>query len=414
MEDQGQKGWGSLSRAAVVRAEGGLRGGWGLYMYAIAFGLASVGITAVTTALTGRGPLWGITTGESKLGGLVWASLVDPGIAETLYYREFKLVNPLTDPSQTIVLGILLGGLVASLFLGEFGLRHFPNGWMLLQAVVGGFLLGYGARLALGCNIGNFLSAWASAGLNAVSFTAGMVPGVWAGTRIYESIFLWRSAPLRAVVISPGQGVQRLAAFLTILSLVPLLLLHPLPGPSAVWMIFGILFGVIGYLSKLCWATGLRELVSPSYGSGRMARAVAITILVYSAGVWILYSSGVHVGFALARGMGQLQILVGGLIFGVGMGIAGTCIFSSEWRAGAGSVYSVIAFLSTVLLGMPTLAYHYEWWKTSLGSHLPSYSFYQALGGLGVLVPLTFAGTLFLTSRRAFTRRSGAASAEAS
>lgn len=92
-----------MSRAAVAKAgrSSWEAGGWRLYIYGAVFGLASIGITAATAAVTGKALLWGITTGESKLGGLA-----------------------------------------ASLSLGEFGLRHFPNRWMLLQAVVGGFLLG--------------------------------------------------------------------------------------------------------------------------------------------------------------------------------------------------------------------------------------------------------------------------------
>ncbi len=375
----------------------------GLYIYALLFGVASVALAYLSLVFFGRGSVWGITTGESKLGGLAWAYTLDPRIASTLYYREFPLVNPLTDPTQTIVIGILLGGMIASLVLGEFSLKHAPNPWMLLQAVIGGFLLGYGARLALGCNIGNFLSAWASAGLNAVSFTLGMTLGMFLGTKIFEKVFLFRAGPATTRSLAP-RGTSRTALTLLTALLIMWLAISSSP-PASLFLTFGVIFGVIGYLSKLCWATGLRELLSPLYGSGRMAAALAITIAVYSIGIWILYIAGAPLNLSLARGAGQLMIFIGGVIFGIGMGISGTCIFSGEWRAGSGSIYSMVVIASTILLGMPVLAYHYEWWKSILPQPLAQVSFYHILGPLGIAPVIIFTLAMILVPRVTQGRR---------
>jgi uncharacterized membrane protein YedE/YeeE len=78
------------------------------------------------------------------------------------------------------------------------------------------------------------------------------------------------------------------------------------------------------------------------------------------------------------------------------MGIAGTCIFSSEWRAGGGSVYSTIALISTIALGMPVLAYHYEWWVNTLSQPYPETTLYKVIGPPAVLVVLTYTGTLII------------------
>jgi len=306
---------------------------YALYVYALALGLLSALLLYSTYYLAGRGTYWGITTGESKIGGLLWATAVDPSIRDTLYYKTFKLVNPLNDPTQMIVIAILLGGLIGALALGEFGLKHFPNHWMLLQAVIGGFLLGYGARLALGCNIGNYLSAWASAGLNAITFTAGMIPGIGLGTIVVERVFLFRARPL-PIYITPSLWVQRLLLAVAIAVAVVLYMLSE--GVMAkLWFVFGVAFGLIGYLSKICWATGLREITNPYYGGGRMVSATALAILTYAIlALPMVVTDPDKISFALARGVGQLQIFIGGLIFGAGMGIAGACIFSSEWRTG--------------------------------------------------------------------------------
>jgi hypothetical protein len=83
---------------------------YSLYLHALTLGLLSALLLYSTYYLVGRGTYWGITTGESKLGGHLWILLVDPGIRDTLYYKQFKLVNPLTDHTQVIVIAILLGG----------------------------------------------------------------------------------------------------------------------------------------------------------------------------------------------------------------------------------------------------------------------------------------------------------------
>jgi uncharacterized membrane protein YedE/YeeE len=128
-----------------------------VYISSILIGVVSTLLGYGVYALTGKGSLWGITGGESKLGGHLYRLLGLP-VEQTAYYQQFKLVNPFNDPAQAIVIAILAGGAITSLLSGRFLVRHIPNKWLALQAVLGGFLLGYGSRLALGCNIGNFLS----------------------------------------------------------------------------------------------------------------------------------------------------------------------------------------------------------------------------------------------------------------
>ncbi|MCK7542480.1 MAG: YeeE/YedE family protein [Marinilabiliales bacterium] len=55
------------------------------------------------------------------------------------------------------VLGIVLGALVAALIAGEFAIRA-PEPKLLLQTFAGGLLMGFGAVVSSGCNIGHILS----------------------------------------------------------------------------------------------------------------------------------------------------------------------------------------------------------------------------------------------------------------
>lgn len=99
------------------------------------------------------------------------------------------------------------------------------------------------------------------------------------------------------------------------------------------------------------------------------SRAIGLAILTYGLGIFILQLLGIPFKFGTPP-IGQLQVALGGAIFGLGIGISGTCIFSSEWRAGGGSIYSMIVLTSTILLGMPTLAFHYGWWLTNTSTRV--------------------------------------------
>jgi uncharacterized protein len=54
----------------------------------------------------------------------------------------------------------------------------------VLSAVIGGLLLGYGARLAFGCNIGAFFSGIASGSLHGWVWLAAAFLGSMAGVRL--------------------------------------------------------------------------------------------------------------------------------------------------------------------------------------------------------------------------------------
>ena len=121
-----------------------------------------------------------------------------------------------------------------------------------------------------------------------------------------------------------------------------------------------------------------------------MVRAVGLVLLTFATGIWLLQLLGVRSTSTTAPPVSQIQIALGGLIFGVGISLAGSCIFSTEWRAGGGSIYSIIVFASTILLGMPVLALHYDWRLANVPTVLPSFSLYSINPTLSYLLQLTF------------------------
>lgn len=80
--------------------------------------------------------------------------------------------------------GLVLGALGAASASGR--LRHgVPIGARgAAGAALGGVLLGIGARLSFGCNIGAFLGGVSSGSLHGFAWFIAVLPGCWLGIRL--------------------------------------------------------------------------------------------------------------------------------------------------------------------------------------------------------------------------------------
>jgi len=87
----------------------------------------------------------------------------------------------LADDTSISNLGILLGALIAAGLAGRFHPAPRVKLRPLLASVTGGLLLGIGARLAYGCNIGAFFSGVASSSLHGWIWILFALPGNWLG-----------------------------------------------------------------------------------------------------------------------------------------------------------------------------------------------------------------------------------------
>jgi hypothetical protein len=159
-----------------------LFGPWPLLWGAV--GLVLVNLA--TLLLAGRP--WGVTSAFALWGAKVaQASGID--IASWPYWavpaRAQSLNSPvLTDVTTVMDLGIMLGALAAAGLAGRFAPEWRVPAKSLGAAVLGGTLLGYGARLASGCNIGAFFSGVASGSLHGWVWFIAAFAGTMVGTRL--------------------------------------------------------------------------------------------------------------------------------------------------------------------------------------------------------------------------------------
>lgn len=159
-----------------------LRGPWPLVWGAVALAV----LNFATLLLAGRP--WGITSAFALWGSqaldaagvevAAWPFWRPPAQAEALGR------SVLFDVTSVMDFGLMIGALLAAGLAGRFAPVWRLPPRSLAAAAVGGVLLGYGARLAYGCNIGAYFSGIASGSLHGWFWIAFALAGNWAGTAL--------------------------------------------------------------------------------------------------------------------------------------------------------------------------------------------------------------------------------------
>ena len=166
----------------VDRPYSWLTGPWPLLTGAVA--LAAVNVS--TLLLAGRP--WGVTSAFALWGGKIalflgidihdWAYWQRPGLSNALEQSIF------TDITSVMNIGIILGALLAAGLAGKFAPNFRLPLRSIVAAVVGGILLGYGARIAYGCNIGAYFGGISSTSLHGWLWFFAAFMGSSVGTKL--------------------------------------------------------------------------------------------------------------------------------------------------------------------------------------------------------------------------------------
>src|SRR5688572_32294428 len=157
-----------------------LTGPWPLVAGAV--GLAVVNIATLTIG----GRPWGVTSAFA-LWGAKWFSALGVDVASWSYWTAPAQAaalksSVLMDVTSVMDFGIILGALLAAILAGRFAPTLAISGRSVAAAVIGGLLLGYGARIAYGCNIGAYFSGIASGSVHGWLWLVAAFAGNIAGT----------------------------------------------------------------------------------------------------------------------------------------------------------------------------------------------------------------------------------------
>ncbi|HEX9868469.1 MAG TPA: YeeE/YedE family protein [Candidatus Tectomicrobia bacterium] len=164
----------------------------------------------------------------------------------------------------------------------------------------------------------------------------------------------------------------------------------------AVFWLFGLAFGFVLQRSRFCFASAFRDLFL--LGDARVMKGVIAGLAVATAGFTVLMVRLLpEVGFgSLPPGATVLPLgihtVLGGVLFGIGMVLAGGCTSGSLYRAGEGYVGSMVALVG-IMLGLEVSSHTWNWWWNAHISRAPLIWFPERLGYLGGML-LTFGGLL--------------------
>jgi len=130
---------------------------------------------------------WGVTFGFTLWGAKIAAALGVPVDSFVFWQwagpRRALAHSVLADVSSLMNIGMILGAGAMAASAGGLRRQGWPGARQLVGAAIGGILMGIGARLGFGCNIGAFLAGIASGSLHGWIWFVAAMGGSWVGLR---------------------------------------------------------------------------------------------------------------------------------------------------------------------------------------------------------------------------------------
>ena len=257
------------------------------------------------------------------------------------------------NSGSVIGLGFVGGAFLSACLGGQFALR-FPPIRELVKAVIAGILMGIGAALAGGCNVGGMYNAIGNLSASGFAMFVGLVFGVVLGLwLLYKEMeyITWGSGGAKTIELP--------AAVQFILGLIAMAVLiwgaytyTNFDGDDYsdyINSLSGILLisAGLGYAmqrGRWCMVQGFRE--PHMTGDCTMAKSVALSIAIVAVGAAVLkYGVAVRMDgdpvldpMNYVRGTFGWGGVVGGFIFGLGAMFAGGCGSGTLWRVGEGQI----------------------------------------------------------------------------
>ncbi|MBV8839130.1 MAG: YeeE/YedE family protein [Alphaproteobacteria bacterium] len=153
----------------------------------IVVGAIAIGLLSIAVFLAGHHP-WSVTFGFTVWG----AKLAALGGYDFSHAQFWQWPGPkralaesiLSDTSSLTNLGMILGAMAAAAATKPFARTAWPPLPSLLAAAIGGLLMGWGARIGFGCNIGAFVGGVASGSLHGWIWFAAALAGCAIGIRL--------------------------------------------------------------------------------------------------------------------------------------------------------------------------------------------------------------------------------------
>jgi len=153
----------------------------------IVIGAVAIGLISVGVFIAGHHP-WSVTFGFTVWGAKL-AALAGFDFSGAEFWqwpgpKRALAESILSDTSSLTDLGMVLGAMAAAAASKPFARIGWPPARSLIAAAIGGLLMGWGARIGFGCNIGAFVGGIASGSLHGWVWFAAALGGCAIGIRL--------------------------------------------------------------------------------------------------------------------------------------------------------------------------------------------------------------------------------------
>jgi uncharacterized membrane protein YedE/YeeE len=259
---------------------------------------------------------------------------------------------------------LAFGALISCLLSAQWKIRGIKSPRQVWAAVLGGLLMGIGARINPGCNIGAMFSSIPAMSVSGWIFLVFVFLGASVGGKILTRWFLppvshERRAGrkvLSAACRQRNRRVQIAVALILLAAGIVFALVTKQAAPAAGFMLFiGLGIGYAIQRSRFCFTAAYRDPALT--GSAKVSKALIVALAVSTVGFCGLHLA--RYGVDLSKlpeiapgGPIGLHLVFGAFIFGIGAVLAGCCASGTFIRIGEGYIQSLITLVFFIAGGI--------------------------------------------------------------
>lgn len=356
---------------------------WSPIPAVIALGILSAYYFGIT------GTYWAVTGEFTRWGGH-FLQLFNIDVSSWGYYKLMKIEgNIFTRVDGVMIIGMFAGCIAAAFWGNNVKFRLPLNNIRIWQALIGGIIAGFGARLGMGCNLASFFTGIPQFSFHAWVFTAFMIVGVYFGVKVALHPFFQSKIKMQKVSCAKTlehneEKVKKFFTFGTFVFIAIIIwaLYLIFVGNSAklgMAMLFGASFGLIIAKAQICFTSAFRDIFTT--GRSELAKAIIIGMVVATLGVFAFITMGQP---AKIFWTGP-NVVIGGLLFGFGIVLAGGCECGWMYRAVEGQVHFWIVGIGNII-GATLLAFVWDDISPALATSWPKINLLESFGNYGGLI----------------------------
>lgn len=356
---------------------------WSPIPAVIALGVLSAYYFGIT------GTYWAVTGEFTRWGGH-FLQLFGVDVSTWGYYKLMSIEgNIFTRVDGVMIIGMFAGCIAAAFWGNNVKFRLPLNNIRIYQALIGGIIAGFGARLGMGCNLASFFTGIPQFSFHAWVFTAFMMVGVYFGVKVALSPFFQSKIKMQKVSCAKPlehneEKVKKFFtlgtfAFIAIMLWALYLIFVANSSKLGMAMLFGAAFGLIIAKAQIYFTSAFRDIFTT--GRSELAIAIIIGMAVATLGVFTY----LNMGAAPKIFWTGPNVVIGGLLFGFGIVIAGGCECGWMYRAVEGQVHFWIVGVGNII-GATLLAFVWDDISEPLATSWPKINLLESFGQYGGLV----------------------------